>query len=238
MHNKYSINTSQNVTIDFEIAGIGERLIALIIDYLILAAIVIFFFFVASFFKLDQSGNLVFYVIVSMFLSLYHFILEFAFKGQSFGKKIQNIKVVAKNGQDAGFFQYLLRNVLRVVDLFYFIGVVVVFFTKKNQRLGDLAAGTIVIRFDKQAGFESIALSEIQKEYQPVYDRINVLRLNEQDIELIKEVIDRQGTEMNWSLVKISAEKVQKKTEIERKKENNLEFLQGIVNDFNYYMIN
>jgi uncharacterized RDD family membrane protein YckC len=141
MDSKYNINTDQNVAIEVKISGIGDRLIALFFDSLILVGVGISLSIFLSFLNF-LSDDFIFAVwaIFGFLAFLYHFIQEWLFKGQTIGKVARNIKVVRSNGTDAGFFQYLIRNLIRPIDSFYGIGLVVLFFNKKYQRLGDMAA--------------------------------------------------------------------------------------------------
>ncbi|NOQ25022.1 MAG: hypothetical protein GQ564_06625 [Bacteroidales bacterium] len=238
MENKYSINTTQNVNLDFEIAGIGDRLIALLIDYLILGGIGVFIGFATSLVDRQSSWFYMLLVFYGLIVFLFHFILELVFHGQSFGKKYRNIQVIHKSGREASFFNYLIRNIIRPIDTFYGIGVLVIFFNTKSQRIGDIAAGTLVIKLEKKANLQNTAFSDINEEYKPTFDKLNVIRLSVQDIELIKEVINHSNLEMNWKLVQLTAEKIKQKAVINSNEMKNLLFLQTIVTDYNYHIIN
>jgi len=151
MDSKYNINTDQNVSIELKIAGIGDRVIALIYDSLILIFFGFFIAIIVSIFdNLYSESGYIIWAIFGFVTFLFHFIQEWLFNGQTFGKGIRNIKVVKSNGVNAGFFQYLIRNLIRPIDSIYGLGLIFVFFSKKYQRLGDMAAGTIVIKLEKK----------------------------------------------------------------------------------------
>jgi uncharacterized RDD family membrane protein YckC len=238
MYNKYSINTTQNVSIDFEIAGIGDRLIALLMDYLILSGLLIGISLAASLFPSGSSGMFIFWAILSFMTFLFHFFMEWLMRGQTFGKKYRNIKVVHQNGREANVFNYLIRNLIRPVDMFYGLGLLVVFFNKKSQRIGDMAAGTLVVKIEKESSEAKNVIANVEENYQPAFDKINVLRLDQEDINLIKEVINRPTMKMNWELVKLTAEKMKKKTEIYPRDIKNVTFLKTLIKDYNYHNIN
>src|SRR5690606_22996770 len=134
--------TNQNIEIKLEPAGLGDRIIAFLIDLLIiffygmLAAIIV--------------SNFVFYSSVILFVPiLFYFLLfEIFTNGQSPGKKVREIKVVKLNGGSPTIFNYLLRWVLWPIDFFIYgsVAIFCIIVTKNGQRLGDFAAGTTVIK--------------------------------------------------------------------------------------------
>lgn len=240
MDSKYNINTDQNVAIEVKISGIGDRLIALFFDSLILVGVGISLSIFLSFLNF-LSNDFIFAVwaIFGFLAFLYHFIQEWLFKGQTIGKVARNIKVVRSNGTDAGFFQYLIRNLIRPIDSFYGIGLVVLFFNKKYQRLGDMAAGTIVIKVDKKvSSLQDTIFKEIDSNYEPKFNRLAVLKLSSKDIELIKELTNKPNNTINWDLVVLLAEKIRKKTGLDNEGLNNKDFLQTLVKDYFYHSLN
>ncbi len=157
----YSISTPENVDLHLEIAGIGNRLLAQIVDGLIQLAITISLVIVAlivgagvSAAPVDQKTKNMLYAVIAlvavlfMFFmqNLYFIIWEGAWKGQTPGKKIAEIRVIEANGQPIGWGASLIRNLLRMVDGILFMGLVVMLVDKNERRLGDMCAGTLVIR--------------------------------------------------------------------------------------------
>lgn len=238
MIDKYSINTTQNVNIDLEIAGIGDRLIALIIDYLIIGAIGLGMWSLVIASGATENFVIILIALYGGITFFFHFIMESTMNGQSIGKKFRNIRVVHKTGREAGIFHYLIRNLIRPLDMFYGLGALIIFFTPRSQRLGDIAAGTLVIKLDKQTQLSETAFAELDENYEPNFEKINVLRLTQNDIELIKEVSERPVTKMNWELVRKTAEKMQEKMQVETNEMNNLTLLKQLVKDYNYHNLN
>lgn len=152
-----SIETPELVAIDMPVAGIGSRFVALFIDYLIWAvAIIAFILFVAfvdpslsHFSKLGEKWETAISIFVPFVLYWGYFTLFEAFwNGRTPGKKLAKIRVIQRSGRGIGLFESMTRNFLRIVDQFpfcYAVGVVCIFLTKQHQRLGDLAAGTLVV---------------------------------------------------------------------------------------------
>lgn len=238
MEAKFKINTSQNVNIELKIAGVGDRLVALIIDSLILMGISIFLMMLVAAIEVNETTQIIIFSIYGFIMLLYHFFLEWLFKGQTIGKKYRKIKVIHKSGVEASVFQLLIRNLVRLVDSIYGLGLLVVFISKKSQRLGDLAAGTIVVKTSDETNLNDTAFVELDTNYEPTFRKLEILRLNEKDMEMIKEIIDRPSENMNWKLVGLLAENITKKSEIEQGSLHSLEFLQKVLNDFQYYSLN
>jgi uncharacterized RDD family membrane protein YckC len=173
-----TIDTPENVELDAEVAGFGTRCIAAILDYLILGIVILIItllFFQAMFSPLRQSQNTTMIAlwvgIQFVIVTFYHLIFEFLWNGQTPGKRWLNIRVVQANGLPATTTGLLIRNLVRVFDffpVFYGIGLAVMFATKNTQRLGDLAAKTVVIR-ERRA----LSLHTIRENYAVMYHHIN-----------------------------------------------------------------
>jgi uncharacterized RDD family membrane protein YckC len=153
LDDRLSIDTPENILLDADIAGFGTRCIAAIIDYLLLlsAIIALSFLYIQSLpiRARDETGTLAILVLIQFVLiAFYHLFFEFLWNGQTPGKRWVGIRVVQANGLPVTVSGLLIRNLVRLFDflpVFYAIGLLVMFATKHTQRLGDLAARTIVI---------------------------------------------------------------------------------------------
>ena len=200
------IKTSQNVTIEYELASLRERILAFFIDAVIVGAIyIVIFLSVLNLLQsaFDQSPLLFYFVGFLMPIGgfiLYQLLSEVLAGGQSWGKKSMGIKVVRVDGREPGLSDYLLRAVFHIVDSLSSFGVIAALMissSSKNQRLGDLTANTTVIRLQHNLQFK---LSDILKinsleDYEPQYPEVRQLR--EQDMLLIKNIITRYQTYPN-----------------------------------------
>lgn len=141
--------TPEAVQLHADVAGIGSRSIALIVDTLIQAVVLVPVLFVLLG---DGVGGTVEVIAISalvfIVLWLYYPAFETFRRGQTPGKRLQHIRVVRTNGQPASLASIVVRNLVRIVDVFLlpFLAVVSMVVTRRGQRLGDLAAGTMVIR--------------------------------------------------------------------------------------------
>src|SRR6266702_2450861 len=153
-----SIETPELVAIEMPLAGIGSRFIALLVDTLIwgaglfLMGILLFILAPAlkAFSKLSYQWVVALFTFLLFLFNWGYFTLFEAFaNGRTPGKRVARIRVIQCSGRPIGFFESLARNLVRYVDqipFFYAVGVVTMFVTRQHQRLGDLAAGTLVVR--------------------------------------------------------------------------------------------
>jgi uncharacterized RDD family membrane protein YckC len=153
----FSIDTPELVALEFPLAGIGSRFIAILIDSLLQAAIVLAIFFGAMLFlpsllKFEAASAKWFIAIVILVPFLlqwgYFALFEAFWNGQTPGKRVAKIRVIQQSGRAITLFESLARNLVRIIDFLptsYIVGVISIFVTSRHQRLGDLVAGTLVV---------------------------------------------------------------------------------------------
>lgn len=150
------IKTPEFVSLQFKLAGLGSRAAAMIIDQVILAlaniALVLILVFATSadMWQMMEYGWMVAVLIIALFVINwgYFFVGEYFFNGKTIGKNLIGIRVIQENGHSITLLSALIRNLLRIVDMLptsYFLGIILVFLHSKHKRLGDMAAGTIVV---------------------------------------------------------------------------------------------
>src|SRR5713101_6562761 len=147
------VSTPERVSFDYQVAGLGTRGIAQILDLLIVTGILLaVFFFAAAAASATQSDTVA--TLIELFGSFvvvfgYFWISEALFSGQTLGKRAFRLRVVGDRGEPLTWVQAGIRNVIRIVDFLpygYGVGMVVLFANGRGKRLGDLAAGTIVVK--------------------------------------------------------------------------------------------
>jgi uncharacterized RDD family membrane protein YckC len=155
---KVSVLTSKGTRLHLSLAGIGDRVCALAIDFVILHFSLSIFLWVASF--LPQE-------LIRLLIPAAYFIgFETAWQGQTPGKRLVKIKVVRDNGKPIQLKQVALRTLLFPIDIIAGIGAFLIFFGKKEKRFGDMAAGTIVIK--TEATFATEIEEEELADTQPI----------------------------------------------------------------------
>ena len=156
---RISVATPEGVTLEVTLAGVGSRFAAGVIDQLLRWALLLalaILLGVAGGADAFDGGFVVAALVVALFLVqfAYDVLFETLASGRTPGKRWTGLRVVKAGGAPVGFVASALRNLLRIVDAlpgFYLVGILSVLFTRNNQRLGDLAAGTIVVRERRQS---------------------------------------------------------------------------------------
>ncbi|MCW5922514.1 MAG: RDD family protein [Saprospiraceae bacterium] len=196
MNKTIEITTTQNVTIEYELAPLRERMLAWLLDLLIVifGYILLFQLLGRVFGRLDDEAIALFLLPLLIYF-LYNIFFEIWNSGQTPGKMATNIKVVRLDGKDPEWSDVMLRALLQLVDTLFSAGVVGVLLIKttgKSQRFGDMAANTSVIRlFGSQFNYrleDILSISSLDN-YQPVYPQVR--RLSERDMIFIKNLLVR-----------------------------------------------
>jgi uncharacterized RDD family membrane protein YckC len=204
------VETPESVDLSLEPAGMGSRFFAALIDGLVQGAVLFLLFLVgiatAAESAVEQTNPgatemVIFSILllaVGLLFFLYKLLFEAFWNGQTLGKRAAGIRVIQANGLPVTFLQVAIRNLLRPIDYlpaYYVIGAIAVLATRKRQRLGDMAAGTIVVR-DRPA---HAPLLPAQLSHAPRTDlnrlREHVMRLREEDL-----VAARGYWERRWQL--------------------------------------
>lgn len=242
-----AINTTQNVNIKFTAASVGERILASFLDILIkIAYMIVIGYFVIYLTglgkKLDSfdQWSIAAVMIILFFPALiYSLVLESLLEGQTIGKKIAKIKVVKIDGYQASFGDYLIRWLFRIVEnnmMGGLIGLVAMIMNNKNQRLGDMAAGTAVISLKNHVNISHTILEEIHNEYKPKYPL--VIKLSDNDMRIVKETFNRALAQDDFELIGKLVNKIETVTGIKKQEESNRDFIKTILKDYNFYTQN
>ena len=145
------VATPERVSFDYQVAGLGTRTIAQVLDLLIVFGILIAVYFVAiaALVVGSDAATLIFLIGSFVVIFGYFWVSEALWSGQTVGKKALRLRAVGDRGEPLTFAQAGIRNIVRIVDFLpygYGVGLVVLFANGKGKRLGDLAAGTIVVK--------------------------------------------------------------------------------------------
>lgn len=230
--NTVNIDTTQNVQIEYELANLGDRILAYIIDSLIMAGYVfgIIVLVIALTPSFESASILMVFLIPALF---YYLLFETFMDGQSPGKRLRKLKVVKLDGTQASFGNYLLRWIIRPIDSSMAIGLFAIILSKHGQRLGDMAAGTTVIRLATKVTFADTIFKEVELEYTPVLP--NVERLSDKHIELIKRVLNEHKKVKNYRVIDTMYNKTKELLEADSRL-SQIEFLETVLKDYNYHM--
>jgi uncharacterized RDD family membrane protein YckC len=233
-----TVNTPFNIDLEFSIAQFHKRLLAWLIDIIIIYTyIYLMGRFVFTGLSMSEAvSDTIFIIFVILPALFYHLVLEILLNGQSIGKKALSIKVMDLEGNEATFSQYLIRWVFRLVDMGVSFGLGATLsaaLTNNTQRLGDLTAGTVVIdqkyntRLDK-----TIYLEIIDSNYVPMFP--NVMRLTDRDINGIRNLLDVKKMDRDTAIyTEQVAERIKQVLGIETQLDSR-ELLQQLLQDYNF----
>lgn len=231
------ITTAHNIRIDYELGTVSDRIIAFIIDIAILVGWLIVLFLFAQDVS-EESRELILNLLFFPVFFTYNLVCETFFGGQSIGKKAMGLKVIRMNGHNPALGDCLVRWVLRIVDImgtFGSLAAILVSSTDRGQRLGDMAANTVVIRLNPPNRYTiaDIMTIQTQSDYQPQYR--DVVVFTDEDMLLIKNSIERNKLYKNESSKKIISELTQlvrEKLNISEEPKDQIKFLRTILQDY------
>ncbi len=252
-----TITTAFNIDLEFEIAPFHKRLFAYLIDFFILIVYVIGMQTVLdNGLSLSRAENVGLYLLViSVPILLYSLIFELLLNGQTPGKKLMAIRVISLDGEEPTLGQYILRWITKFFEwpfvfqyiLYYnkplsvfivstcFLGLAVVILinaTKKNQRLGDLAAGTVIVDTKTLLSVADTVFMDVRNQnYQVQFPE--VMRLSDSDINTIKSVITQAQKRNNDDMSYRVEAKVKQVLGIQSSLMPN-DFLKKLLEDYNY----
>jgi len=227
-----NIRTAQNVGIKYDLAGLGPRMGAFLIDALIQGVYLFLVFFTLASININ---SLWISIMVILPVFLYHLLSEIIFDGQSIGKKQMNIKVVRLDGSSPTLGGYILRWILRPFEITLFYGAIAtisIAMTKNGQRLGDMAAGTTVVKVTDPTRVTSHELiNNFKEDYQVTFPQVR--KLNDKQIGIIQEALHINKTQANSKPALAIAKKIQEYLEVSTDMPP-VKFLYTVMKDYKY----
>ncbi len=231
---RFGIETTQNVFIEHEIANIGERILAQILDFIFIFLYTLLIYFIMA--ELELFDISLFYLLF-LPIMFYSLINEMVFHGQSLGKMIVRIKVIRMDGTEPTFGNYIMRWLLRIADIWISNGavaVITVIATGKGQRVGDIAAGTMVVKLRVKPIEIDTVYKKLKENYELVHPEVKYLA--DEDVNTINDVLKHYKKNKSESAVVIlnqTCKAIEKKTGITAQQHPVL-FLETILKDYNY----
>lgn len=229
------IETAQNVDIEYEVASVGDRILATLLDYLFFLAYALLLLVLASIIGYEYFSSWAIITLITLPLLFYDLLCETFLQGRSFGKIILKIKVVKVDGTQATFGAYLLRWLLRIVDTKIFSGVialVVILANGKGQRIGDIAAGTTVIKMKQKVQLSDTIFNKVVPDYTIVFTQVS--KLTDNDISIIKDVMKVCLKSGNYEALNKLAVKT-KETMSVNVNMPDIQFLNTVIQDYSYW---
>ena len=237
------ITTTQNVTIEYDLARLRERTGAYVLDFIIVIVsyCVLTVTFLSLFPIADSGQGWLVFLYVGFFAALffYFILMEILMSGRTVGKMAVGIKVVRLDGKEPKWSDVVLRAVLQIVDIIFSVGIIGILLIKTTphaQRLGDLAANTVVIRIQSVLGrftLRDILNIASLDNYQPVYPQVR--SLTEKDMIFIKNVLVRYQNFPNPAhadAIDRLTERLMNILQISKRSPSNVEFLRTLLRDY------
>ena len=196
---KLTIDTPEQITLEYEIAGPGSRFMALFVDLMIqtvagivlMIAVLIAGVTLSSLFVAGTWTIALLVVFIFLLQWGYFAAFEIFWKGQTPGKRQTGIRVINETGREASVYEAIARNLLRALDSLpgvYAVGAIVMFISPQHKRIGDYVAGTIVIH-DRKPEDDAIFFNTTSQE---VEDGIDYSSLKPSDLQVIETFLQRR----------------------------------------------
>ncbi|MDR1762535.1 MAG: RDD family protein [Dysgonamonadaceae bacterium] len=230
------IITSQYVQIDQTPASVGTRVFARVIDYILMFCYLYGLFnLISHFFRYRSYDYEVVLVIFILPVVFYSFIFETFNRGRTPGKMLFGTRVVMRDGSTPTIGAYFMRWMLYLIDSQMGIGIIVMLVNQSNRRIGDIAAGTIVI---KERDYHRIHVSldefeHLSRKYNPVFPQAENLSLEQ--INTINEALSRSDENRESRIAALSS-KVYGLLKIPPQRDDEA-FLRTLTRDFQYYAL-
>ncbi|MFZ5552924.1 MAG: RDD family protein [Bacteroidota bacterium] len=233
------IVTSHNITIEYQLAGVLDRFFALLVDLAILFAWLIFVSIIAGDSRSEDSVIIIFMIFFMPVFFCYHLTCEIFFGGQSIGKRALGIKVVRLDGKNPTISDCFMRWVFRIVDIFFTLGALAALFASasdKGQRLGDMIAGTVVVKLNPTNRYtinDILSIRDSATHGETLYPQVT--KLTDDDMLLIKNALERYKTFPNpktGKLIRDITEKVCSELQISEIPKDKPVFLRKLLQDY------
>ena len=231
----FQIETAQNISIDQNVAGIGERILAFLLDAVIQALYLVLANYLLQGVDMEKGQLWVFILVMGLPVFLYYLVWESFWNGQTPGKAALQIRVVKMDGSKPAFSNYVTRWLLRLVDITMSSGsvaVVSILLNGKGQRLGDLAAGTTVISERPLTQLQQTLMVDLPEDYVPKYPQVTVL--SDKDVENIKTLYRNSLRNSNHRIINSLSQKVSELLQV-TPQELPMQFIKTVIKDYNYY---
>ncbi|MFN0200678.1 MAG: RDD family protein [Bacteroidia bacterium] len=248
------IPTTQNIELEYPLATVGDRIGASIIDSLIKGGYFILLQILFDSLGVAPDSEKWLLLLFALPVMHYDLLFEILWHGQTVGKRLMNIRVIKADGSTPDIAAYFLRWVFRAIEVpeafliflvFLFlagesmvglvmvglIGTIAVAMSKKSQRIGDMTAGTAVVKLKLATTFDDTIFVETKEDHVLTFPEIE--NLSDRDVSILKEVLDAGLRSNNPEILRKLADKVKKVAQITSKQDDKL-FLHLVLKDYNY----
>lgn len=233
------IQTAQNVQIQVGLASVGERILAFLIDlfvkisYIFAINLLGFSSYLDNLYDDPWSATSI-QILVLLPVIFYTLGSEALTNGFTIGKKILKIKVISLDSYKTKFDQYFIRWIFNLLDFFTFsgiIGLISALVTKNTQRLGDLSAGTAVVKVNKKVSINDSIFMEVKEGYKAMFPTVTLL--TDRDVQIIKTTYFRAKKNNDYKTIKLIRKKIDQILNVPSSL-NDYQFIERVLEDYNY----
>jgi uncharacterized RDD family membrane protein YckC len=232
---QFQIETAQNISIDQNTAHLGERILAYLIDTVIIVIYYMLMIWLLFALDVDAGDQWAIFMVAGLPAFLYYLVLETFMDGKTIGKHLMQLRVVKLDGSKPDFSSYFMRWILRIVDISISSGGVAVFtilMRGKGQRVGDIAAGTTIISEKKRVFLKDTLLRELPDDYVPQFSQVTVF--TDQEMGTIKDLYDKAKRNGDHNVILSLSIRIKKVTQITNTMQP-IDFLDVVIKDYSYY---
>lgn len=233
-----AINTTQNVNLNYKVVSIGERILGFLVDLFVLLIYIYVIELVTDAMGESITDNWTVFGLQQLLLLpvfFYSLYMHLLFNGRTLGKMVMKTRVVKLDGSPAHWSTYLILWMMRLVDIWMFlgsIGLLTIIFSDRHQRLGDHAAGTVVISNKKKTKISHTILEEVNDDYVPKFSTVTTL--TDKDARLIKETYLIAIRSSDYKTLRMLREKVEA-TISTTSDLYDKQYIDTVLKDYNYY---
>lgn len=232
---QFQIETAQNISISQNTAHLGDRMLAYIIDSLVIGSYTLLMIWILVMMDLEFSDMWAIYMLFGLPAFLYYVLLETFMDGKTIGKGFMHIRVVKLDGSKPGFSSYFIRWILRLIDVVLTSGglaVLTILIRGNGQRIGDIAAGTTVISEKKKISLQDTLLRELPQDYIPTYSQVTLF--DDREMQTIKELYDNARRNGDHNVIVSLSDRIKEVTQISTQVKP-FDFVDTVIKDYNYY---
>ncbi len=232
---QFQIETAQNISITQNTAHLGDRMLAYLLDSVVIAIYTILIILLLVSLDVDFGEMWALYLLLSLPAFLYYVLLETFMDGKTIGKSLMHIRVVKLDGSKPSFASYFIRWILRIIDVVLTTGgvaVLTILIRGNGQRVGDIAAGTTVISEKRKVGLKDTLLRELPLDYKPRFPQVVVFK--DREMQTIKELYDSAKMHGDHNVLISLSEKIKKVMDISSDLKP-IQFVDIVIKDYNFY---
>lgn len=233
--NEIQIETAQNISIHQNAAHLGDRMLAYILDSIVIWVYIFAVIFILAYMDIEFGDYWAFYMLMTLPGFLYYLLMETFMNGQTIGKKIMSIRVVKIDGSKPNFSSYFIRWVMRIIDVLLTSGgiaVLTILLRGNGQRLGDIAAGTTVITEKRKIKLSDAITANVIEDYKPTFPQVTVFK--DSEMQTISDLYRSARLHGDHNVILSLSNRIKEVTKITTDKKA-IDFVDTVIKDYVYY---